>query len=387
MFGDQVSSIAVPLVAVLMLRAGPMAMGYLTALQWLPSLLFGLHAGVWADRRGKRRNTMIIADMGRAAALATIPLCNALHMLRLPQIYVVTFTAGALSVLFTVSDVTLFVSIVPPDRYVDGQSLIYGSRSLSFLAGPSAGGLLVEALTAPYAIVVDALSFLGSAMQLAAIRPTEPPSSGGSGGVTAGLRFIRRSPIVRAALTGLAVINFFSLMFSALLLLYAVRDLEIRPGVLGLVLGASAIGGMLGSVLCKRLATRFGVGLVYVAGSLVFIVPLTLVPLAPRAYHIAVLAMLFAAQFLSGFGVMVVDISVAAIFAVVIPDTMRSRVTGAFQAINFGTRPPGALLGGFLGAMLGLRPTLWIAVGGGIFGALLLLPTPLPRFRLPTADP
>ena len=381
-FGDQVSSVAVPLTAVLVLHAGPAGMGYLTALQWLPSLLFGLHAGAWVDRRGKR-TTMILADLGRAVALATIPVCYALHVLTLVQVYLVTFVVGALSVLFTVSDGTLFVSIVPPDRYVDGQSLIYGSRSLSFMGGPSVGGLLVEALTAPYAIVADALSFLGSAFQLSRIRPAEPPSSDGSDGVTAGLKFIRGSPIVRASLTGVAVVNFFYCMFSALFMLYAVRALGVRPGVLGLVIGAGALGGMLGSVLCKRLTRRFGAGLVYVAGCLVFTGPLALVPLASGVHGAAVLVMLFGAEFASGFGVMVLDISIAAIFAVVIPPSVRSRVSGAFQAINYGTRPPGALLGGLLGSVLGLREALWIAVAGAVAGALLLFPSPLPGFRMP----
>jgi MFS family permease len=387
MFGDQISSVALPLTAVLVLHAGAAAMGYLTAAQWLPSLLFGLHAGAWVDRRGKRRHTMILADFGRAAALATIPVCYALHALTLVQMYLVTFAAGTLSVLFTVSDGTLFVSIVPPDGYVDGQSLIYGSRSLSFMGGPSAGGLLVEALTAPYAVVADALSFLGSAFQLASIRPAEPPSSDGTGGVTAGLRFIAHAPIVRASLTGVAVINFFNLMFNALFMLYAIRELHVRPGVVGVVLGVGAVGGMLGSVLCKRLTGRFGAGLVYVAGCLVFTAPLALVPLASTVRGPAVLAMLFAAEFTSGFGVMVLDISIAAIFAVVIPDTMRARVSGAFQAINYGARPPGALLGGLLGTVLGLRQALWIAVAGGVVGALLLLPSPLPRFRMPALPP
>lgn len=386
MFGDQVSSVAVPLTAVLVLKAGAAAMGFLTALQWLPSLLFGMHAGAWVDRRGRRRQMMIVADLGRAVTLAAIPLCYALHILTLNQMYVVTFTAGALAVLFTVSDGTLFVSIVPPERYVDGQSLIYGSRAFSFVTGPSAGGLLVEALTAPFAVVADALSFLGSAAQLAAIHPQEPPSSGGDGGVAAGLRFIRDEPIVRASLIGVAVVNFFNLMFGALFMLYAVRQLGVPPGMVGLVLGAGAVGGVLGSVLCKRLAARFGTGFTYVAGCLAFTVPLALVPLAGSVHHHRpeVLLMLFAAEFVGGFGVMVLDISIGAIFAVVIPDTMRSRVSGAFQAINYGARPPGALLGGLLGATLGLRTALWIAVIGGVVGAFLLLPSPLPKFRLPT---
>src|SRR6516164_6853985 len=324
MFGDQVSSVALPLTAVLVLHADAAEMGYLTALQWLPSLLFGLHVGAWVDRRGKRRHTMILADLGRAAALATIPLCYALHALTMTQMYLVTFATGTLSVLFTVSDGTLFVSIVPAGRYVDGQSLIYGSRSLSLMGGPPVGGLLIEALTAPYAVFADALSFLGSAFQLGTIRPAEPPSADAADGVTVGLKFIRASP------TGVAVVNFFYLMFSALFMLYAVRTLGVRPGVLGLIIGAGAVGGMLGSVLCKRLTARLGAGLVYVAGCLVFTGPLALVPLAARAHGGTVLVMLFAAEFLSGFGVMVLDISIAAIFAVVIPDTMRSRVSGAF---------------------------------------------------------
>jgi len=385
MFGDQVSSVAVPLTAVLVLHARAYEMGVLTALEWLPSLLFALHAGAWVDRRGKRRQSMILADLGRAAAFGTIPLCYAFHVLSLAQMCVVTFVAGSLSVLFTVSDGTLFVSIVEPPEYVDGQSLIYGSRALSFLGGPSVGGLLVQALSGPYAVVVDALSYLGSAVQLAAIRPKEPPAADSEEALTAGLRFIVKSPIVRASLTGVAVVNFFNLMFQALFMLYAVRTLRVKPGVLGAVIGAGAVGGVLGSLLCKRLASRLGAGLVYVLGCLVFTLPLALVPLARSQPETTTLLMLFAAFFCSGFGVMVLDISIAAIFGVVIPDRMRARVAGAFQAINYGTRPAGALLGGWLGTMLGLRPALWIAVVGGVIGSLLLFPSPLPRFRMPAA--
>ena len=124
MFGDQISSIALPLTAVLVLHAGAAQMGYLAALQWLPSLLFGLHAGAWVDRRGHRRLNMITADLGRAGLLASIPVCYALGVLTLGQLYAVAFVVGTLSVLFTVSDSTLFVSLVPEESYVSGQSLV-----------------------------------------------------------------------------------------------------------------------------------------------------------------------------------------------------------------------------------------------------------------------
>jgi MFS family permease len=387
MVGDQVTTIAVPLTAVLSLHAGAAAMGYLTALEWLPSLLFGMHAGAWADRRGRRRQLMIACDLGRCALLASVPVCWALGVLTLWQLLAVVFAAGTLSILFNVADATMFVSIVAPAQYVDGQSLIYGSRAMSFLVGPSLGGLLTQLLTAPFALVTDALSFLGSAFFLRRIDPVEPPADDGDGGVTEGLRFIARSPIVRSSLIGVAVVNFFNLMFFALVLLYAVRALHVSAGLLGLILGCGATGGLLGAALTKAIAARIGVGLAYVAGCFAFTAPLALVPLAPvpagHGTDWAVVLMLFGAEFLSGFGVMVLDISIGAIFAAVIPDAVRSRVSGAFSAINYGTRPLGALLGGLLGSAVGLRPALWVAVIGGVAGAVLLVPSPLPRFRLP----
>ena len=199
-----------------------------------------------------------------------------------------------------------------------------------------------------------------------------------------GLRFIAGSPIVRASLIGVAVINFFNLMFEALFMLYAVRALGVSPGLLGVVIGAGAIGGVLGSVMCKWLTSRLGAGSSTWPGA-------SCSPCRSRwcrsprpRTRMLMLLMLFASCFASGFGVMVLDISIAAISGVVIPDMLRSRVAGAYQAINYGTRPAGALLGGLLGTALGLRPALWIAVAGGVFGSILLLPSPLLRFRMPT---
>ena len=386
MFGDQISGIALPLAAVIALRVGAAQMGYLTALEWLPSLLFGLPAGAWVDRRGRRRATMIVADLGRAALFASIPACYLLHVLTLPQLYLVTFAAGTLSILFNVSDGTLFVSIVAPGQYVDGQSLVYGSRALSFVGGPSIGGVLVQLFSAPFAVAADALSFLGSAFFLSRIRPAEPPADDAPGSLTAGVRFIARSGIVRASLIAVAVINFFNLMFGALYLLYAVRVLHVRPGVLGLLLGAAAGGGLLGAMATKRIAAKVGAGWAYAAGCLLFTAPLVGWPLA-RGSLAVVLPVLFVSEFLAGFGLMVLDISIGAIFAAVIPDTLRSRVTGAFQAVNYGTRPAGALLGGLLGSTLGLRPALLVATLGGVAACFLLLPSPLPGYRLPAGTP
>jgi len=358
-------------------------MGYLSALIWLPSLLFALHAGAWVDRRGHRRATMIAADLGRAALLASIPVCSALGVLSLAQVFAVAFAAGTLSIFFTVSDAGLFVSLVPSDQYVAGNSLIYQSRALAAVGGPSLGGLLVQALSAPFALAADALSFLGSAFFLSRIRPAEPApdDAGRRGALTAGARFIWTSPILRPSLACVSVINFFNFMFMALFVLYATRSLHIRPGLLGVVLGAGAVGGVLGSLLTRRIASRAGVGRAYLIGCVVYPLPVLLVPLAagPRTL---ILGMLFTAEFVSGFGVMILDISIGTIFAAVVPDPLRARVSGAFQAVNYGTRPVGALAGGAAGTLIGVHPALWIAAAGGTLGFLFLLPSPLPRFRL-----
>jgi hypothetical protein len=374
MFGDQISSLAMPLAAVLVLKANAAEMGYLTALVWLPSLLFGMHAGAWVDRHGHRRAAMIAADLGRFGLLATLPVADALGVLTLPQLYAVAFGTGVLSVLFSVADSTLFVALVPADRYVEGNSLVYGSRALSFVGGPSVGGLLVQWLTAPFAIAADAVSFLGSAALLRRIRVEEPPPAGPTeGALAAGARFIAGSPFIRACLCASAIINFFTVAFATLFVLYAVRLLHVDPGVLGVVLGAGAVGGLVGAALAKRLSALVGLGWTCALGAFVFTAPLGLVPWA-RGSKAVVLGMLFIAEFASGIGVMVFDISLGSIFAAAIPDSLRARVTGAFQAVNFGTRPIGAVAAGGLATLVGLRLTLWMAVGGATLGFLWLLP-------------
>jgi MFS family permease len=386
MFGDQISGLAIPLVAVLTLHASPAQVGVLTALFWLPSLLFGLHAGALVDRYGHRRATMIAADVGRAALLVIVPVSFAFGVLSLWLLYAVAFGVGVLSVLFTVSQPTLFVALVPEDKFVQGNSLVYGSRAMSFVGGPSIGGALVQFLTAPVALLADAASFLGSAFFLARIHPDEPATAdAGKGTLMAGAKFITNSPIVRSSLLAVAVVNFFNFVFFALFVLYATRYLHVAPGLLGLVLGVGAIGGVLGAAVTTRLCSWMGVGWVYTISCLVFTAPLALVPLAagPRP---VILATLMVAEFICGFGVMALDISIGSIFAAVIPDALRSRVSGAFQAVNYGTRPLGAAVGGLLATFVGTRTTLWIAAIGGMTGFLLLLPSPIPRFRMP-ADP
>jgi MFS family permease len=387
LFGDQITLIALPLAGVLALHASAAEMGYLTAAGIAPALVFSLHAGAWLDRRGRRRHTMLATVVGRAALLLTIPVAYWLDALTLAQLYVVSFLIGTLSVFFFVAYTTLFVSLVPRERYLEANALLNGSRAFSFVGGPSVGGLLVQALSAPGALLADAVSFLVSGFTLGSIRPVEPPTEEAeSGHVKAGMRYLWRSPVIRSSLLATATINFFNFVFWALFILYANRTLGVSPGVLGLVLGAASVGGVLGSILTGRISRRLGVGPAFVLSCVVFTAPLLLVPLAHGPYWL-VLAALFAAEFLSGFGVMILDITAGSIKTALIPDRLRARVAGAYMVVNYGVRPLGALVGGALGTWIGLRPTLWIASAAAITGVFWLLPSPLMRMReLPEMD-
>ena len=381
LFGDQITILALPLVAVIALDADAATMGYLFAAGLAPNLLFSLQAGALVDRRGRRRATMIATDLGRAAFLLSVPVAYALGALTLPQLYVVAFLEGTLSVLFYVSYSTLFTALVPRDRYVEGNQLVNGSRAFSYVGGQSLAGFLVQLFSAPVALLADAASFVLSALFLHRVDAVEPPTEQAERGhLVAGARFILRTPLLAASLASTATVNFFNFVFFALFVLYATRELHVRPGTLGVVLGAGAVGGLVGALVTGKIARRIGIGPAFLLGSLLFPAPFLLVPLAGGP-HSAVIVLLFLAELGSGFGVMMLDITIGSIQQALVPDRLRARVSGAYMVVNYGVRPLGALLGGLLGSTIGLRPTLWIAAVGGICGVLFLLPSPAPRLR------
>jgi MFS family permease len=382
LLGDQVTLIALPLTAVLVLDASAADMGYLMAAALIPHLLFSLPAGAWLERAKRRRALMIASDLARAVLLGSLPLAYALDALTFVQLYGVAFLTGTLAVVFDISYMTVYVAVTRREDYVQANSLLNGSRAFSYIAGPSLGGILVQLLTAPATLLVDAASFLASAVFLARIRAPEPPLEAPEGSmwtqVKEGMEFIARHSVLRPGLVSVATLNFFNFAFSAIFILYATRELGISAGTLGVVLGAGAVGGLLGAVVAGRLGRRNGLGPAVVVGMVLFPAPLLLVPLADGPRWL-VLAMLFTAEFLSGLGVMILDINVGAIMTALTPHRLRSRSTGAFRFVNYGIRPLGALFGGALGSAIGLRPTLLFTATAGVLGVLWLLPSPVLR--------
>jgi predicted MFS family arabinose efflux permease len=386
LFGDQVSLLAIPLLAALELEADAVQMGLLTAAALAPNLFFAIHLGAWADRRPRRRELLIAADVGRALLLLTIPLAWLLGVLSLTQLYVVAFAAGSLGVVFSVAYDIVFVSLLDRDHYIEGSSLLNGSRAASVVAGNSVAGLLVQALTAPIALLLDALSYLGSALFIGRAGAVEaPPAREGEGAsLAAGARFIARTPLIRASLLAAATLNLFNTGFYALLVLYATHTLEMGAGALGLALAVGGFGSLVGALVTRRLSRRLGLGKVLVFAFVLCPAPLLLVPAAAGMPVPAALVAI--AEFFNGMGVMVLDVGLGSLYAALVPDHLRARVSGAFLLVNYGVRPIGAVAGGLLVMAVGLQTTMWVTAIGALAGVLWLLPSPVPRLReLPRA--
>ena len=385
-FGDQVTLIAVPIIAVLTLGASPEQMGLLTAAGLLPGLLFSLPAGVWLDRVHHRRRLMIGADLGRAMIVGSIAVAFAAGMLGLPWLFAATFLAGTLGVAFDISWSTIFVTVVEREEYLTANSMFNGSRSLAQVGGPLIGGGLIQIFSAPLAVLVDAVSYLFSAFFLTQVQADEPAIEPSTESIRAqlatGLAFLWRDRVMRTALASVATVNFFSYVFTALFVLYATTYLGFSAGLLGIVLGAGAVGAIIGALLAARIGRRIGVGPAYAMGLAVFSASWIIVPLAQPGWPIElVTALVFFSELIGGFGVMILDINAGGVIPARTPHSIRSRVMGGWRFINQGIRPIGAVVGGLAGAAFGVRETMFVAAIGGLCGLLWLIGSPVLKMR------
>ena len=261
--GDQVTTLALPLTAVLLLHASTLQVSVLTAASWLPAML-GAIAGTWIDRRPNKRALMLAADLGRAAVLLSLPVAVALGHVTLVQLYLVALLAGTISLVFNTSYTAFFARLVPQESYIAANSRLSASQSVAYVAGPALGGALVQVLGAPMAVLADALSFLASAAFISRIRlpkhdqiaaEDEPaaPSPSFRRELREGWEFVVRDPIMRASLAGTTTINFFTfLVGTSLVVLYATRTLGLSAATIGATLGLGATGSLLGALLAGR---------------------------------------------------------------------------------------------------------------------------------------
>lgn len=381
--GDRVSELALPLIAITTLGASSIEVGVLTAAVWAPQLL-SLFVGAWVDQQPRKRRLLIASDLLQALAVATLPLVWWFGTLTLAQLVMVALVAGVGRTLSQTAYAPFFASLVTRDRYVEANSLLSATRSGSFVAGPAMGGALIQVLGAPVTMVVDALSFVFSAHMTGRVRVTERPLTGHTESLVRraaqGFGYLRRHPYLAPSLRCCTTLNFFSFVAATLVVLYASRTLGLSAGTIGLAFGIGAVGGLIGALLAGRVARSIGAGYTIAVGAVLFSAPYALVPLASGPDW-ARAAMLGLVEAISGFGIMLFDINLNALQTAVVHDDLRSRVSGAFATVNYGIRPLGALVGGALGSVVGIGPTLVMAAAGGSLSFLWLVRSPLLRTR------
>ncbi len=367
--GSQVTELALPLTAVLLLGATPGEMGLLAAIGFSPFLLFGLLAGVWADRFSRRR-ILISTDLFSAAAVALVPLAAAAHVLSMPILYVAGFVLGTKEVLARVASQSFIPTLVGRERLVEANARLEASTSVAIIAGPGLGGLLVQLLTAPIALVVDAISYLVSATFLGSIRVREPVAAAGRpktsvrAEIVAGLRLVLGTPLLRALMAGGAIHNFFARMIEALFVLYAIQVVRLSPAEIGLVIAATGPGALLGAVFVGRIGRRVGVGrsivwLQVLTGVAELMIPIVTGP------GLTSLAILAASSFLIGFVRTAFNVTQVSLRVAMTPDQLHGRLNATIRFLMWGVTPFGALAGGFLASTaLGLTGTIWVAAIG-----------------------
>ena len=369
--GTQISLLAIPLVAVQLLYATPGQMGVLGALGTIPYLLFAVVAGVWADR-SRKRPLLIGAQIAEALLLLLIPVLALLGVFRLSHLFAIAFALGVAKVLFEVAYQSYLPQLVPRDDLVQANSRLSASASVAEIGGPGLGGLLVSVLTAPFAIVVDAVSFLVSAVAVGRIQRREPAPVVDRHRrirteVAEGFRETVRNRYLLAFAGEAATYNVAWSAINALLVLWAVRELGLSAATLGLLLSVGSVGALLGALLTDRLARRIGVGRAMWTSAVVSNIGVLLIP-AAAGHPALVLAVLGIAFFLRGLGMTGTNVHTYAIRQAVTPVAMLGRSSAAYRVLTDGFVPLGALLGGLLGEAIGLRPALLV-------GALLLFPS------------
>jgi MFS family permease len=387
-FGTQVSLLAIPLVAVILLGASPFEVALLGTVEFLPFILFSLPAGAWVDRL-RRRPILIVGDLGRALSLASIPVAHFLGGLTIWQLYVVGFINGTLTVLFDVAYQSYLPSLVERDQLVDGNGKLETSRTIAQTAGPAIAGGLIGLLTAPFAIVLDAISYVGSAAFVFLIRRKEAtpdrhidehgrPRAGLRREVADGLRYVLGNRYLRGIAAATGTSNLFSNIAFATYIVYVVRDLGLSAAEIGIIFGLGNTGSIVGAVTADRFARRLGLGPTIVLSMFASAPGMLMVALAPTTFPGP---FLIAAGFLFGMSAVVYNINQVSFRQAITPTTMQGRMNATMRFIVWGTIPVGQVLGGVIATSLGVHEAIWIGAIGSFLAVVPLLITPVRSLR------
>ena len=372
-FGSSITQLALPLIAATVLNVSAFEFGLLTTIEFLPFILLSLPAGVWVDRL-RRRPILIAGDLGRAIAIASIPVAFAFDALTIWQLYVVGFVNGCLTVFFDVAYQSYLPSVVDRDQLVEGNSKLEITRSAAQILGPGAAGILIGWLKAPFAMVLDAFSYLVSAAFLFLIRRPEPPvekhdeerhgpKPSMRQEMAAGLRYVTGHRWLRSIAATTGTSNFFGNVGGAILILYLVQERGLGAEAIGFAFSVGSLGVLAGALTTSRITARVGVGRMLIATAFGFSISGLPVAFAPDALIWWAVAI---SGLLGGYCGVGCNINQVSLRQAITPPRMQGRMNATMRFIVWGTMPIGAILGGALGSLIGLQATIVIGALGGL---------------------
>jgi predicted MFS family arabinose efflux permease len=385
LFGTRIGSVAMSFAAVITMRATPFQMGLLSAAGFLPSVVFSLVAGAWVDRL-PRRPLMILADLGRTAVLATVPLAAVSGLLTMRHLYLVVLLAALLDLLFDISYRSYLPTLVAGEQLLDANGKLTASSSLAEVAGFSICGWLVQWITAPFAILIDAFSFLASAIAIAIIRTPEPIPGRHRGErdllreIAAGGRTIWSDGRLRALGVVALVGGFFPSLWNTLYMLLVVDALGFKPAALGMIFAVGGVSALLGALAAQRASDWLGTGPAMVLGLAVGGFAMVLPPLAHGAGASSV-ALLVAHQLVGDGALTIYLINTVTLVQTVTPHAILGRVNASLRFLNHSSTLIGLLVGGVAGQLVGLRPTMLVGAAGVWLAAGLLAASPIRKCR------
>jgi MFS family permease len=373
--GTWVSSLAIPLFALLDLHASVLQVALLTTLRTGAQLLVGLPVGALVDRL-RSRPVMIAADLGRMLLFGSIPVAAALHVAGIGQLYVVVFLGGVLTIFFDTANSAHLPLLVGRDDLVEGNARLQINQSVAATVGPSIAGLLVQWIGAPFAVVADALSYLCSALGIRAIRTPEPRKPGADrppllGEIKAGLTFVLGHQVIRPIGGYLFTEAFFQgAGFTGLLTVFLVGPLRLTPGLIGLLGGVAMLGAVAGSLLATRVARWLGTTRALLGSGVTIGLGALIIPLAQPGWLLVCYVL---GNAILGFSIILNIVTETSVCQAACPDELRGRMTATLRMTTYGGLPLGSLVGGLLGTAIGVRPTIWGAAVGMLLAAIWLI--------------